>query len=99
MDKNISIVIQSRLGSQRIPKKMLKPFSNTTLVDILLNKIVKLNSISPQQVYFCAYEDELIRVAEKYPVNIFKRSKESSNEEKDLKILYEWHTYNEQLLW
>lgn len=91
MDKNISIVIQSRLGSQRIPKKMLKPFSNTTLVDILLNKIVKLNSISPQQVYFCAHEDELIRVAEKYPVNIFKRSKESSNEEKDLKILYEWH--------
>lgn len=91
MGKDISVVVQSRLSSQRIPGKMLKPFNNTTLVDILLDKLTKLNSVNPQQVYFCAHEDELIRVAEKYPVNIFKRSKESSNEEKDLKILYEWH--------
>ena len=34
--KDIAVVIQARLGSQRIPNKMLKPFAGTTLVDIFL---------------------------------------------------------------
>ena len=91
MNKEISVVIQSRLGSQRVPKKMLKPFAGTTLVDILLSKVSKLKSITPNQVYFCAYEDELLNVGDEYPINIIKRSKESANEEKDLTILYEWY--------
>jgi CMP-N-acetylneuraminic acid synthetase len=91
MDKDISIVIQSRLGSQRIPGKMLKPFAGTTLVDILLEKIIKLKSIPPNQVYFCAHEDKLLKVASKYPINTIKRSQESAKEEKDIKILFEWY--------
>lgn len=91
MNKEISLVIQSRLGSQRIPGKMLKPFAGTTLVDILLEKVSKLKSISPDQIYFCAYEEELLDVASKYPVNLYKRSKKSANEEKDTKILFEWY--------
>lgn len=91
MNKQISLVVQSRLNSQRIPGKMLKPFADTTLVDILLGKLSKLETISLNQVYFCAYEDELIEVASKYNINIIKRSKESANEEKDIKILFEWH--------
>lgn len=91
MNKDISIVIQARLGSQRIPRKMLKSFANTTLVNILLEKIIKLNSINPNQIYFCAYENELLEVASNYPINIIKRSQESANEEKDVKILFEWY--------
>jgi CMP-N-acetylneuraminic acid synthetase len=91
MNKQISLIIQSRLNSQRIPGKMLKPFADTTLVDILLGKLSKLKTISLNQVYFCAYEDELIEVASKYNINIIKRSKESANEEKDIKILFEWY--------
>lgn len=91
MNKNISIVIQARLGSQRVPKKMIKPFANTTLINILLDKVSKLKTITPNQVYFCAYEDELLNIANKYPINTIKRSKESANEEKDLTILYEWY--------
>ena len=60
MDKDISIVVQSRLNSQRIPGKMLKPFSGTTLVDILLDKLTNLNSIDYSKVYFCAHEEELL---------------------------------------
>jgi CMP-N-acetylneuraminic acid synthetase len=90
MGKDISIVVQSRLGSQRIPGKMLKPFSGTTLVDILLNKLTNLNSIDYSKVYFCAHESELLDVASHYPVNTIKRSKESANEEKDIKVLFEW---------
>jgi CMP-N-acetylneuraminic acid synthetase len=91
MDKNISLVIQARLGSQRIPSKMLKPFAETTLVDILLKKVSNLKSIGLDKVYFCAYEDELLDVASKYSINTIKRSKESSQEEKDIKVLFEWY--------
>jgi CMP-N-acetylneuraminic acid synthetase len=91
MGKNISLVIQARLGSQRVPGKMLRSFAGTTLVDILLKKISNLKSIEPSQVYFCAYEDELIETASKYPINTIRRSKESANEEKDIKVLFEWY--------
>lgn len=90
MDKDISIVVQSRLNSQRIPGKMLKPFSGTTLVDILLDKLTNLTSVDYSKVYFCAHEQELLNVASNYPINTIKRSKASANEEKDIKILYEW---------
>lgn len=91
MSKNVSLVIQSRLGSQRIPGKMLKPFSDTTLVDILLKKVSNLKSIQPHQIYFCAYENELLQTASKHSINIIERSKGSSNEEKDIKVLFEWY--------
>ena len=87
---DICIVVQARLGSQRVPRKMIKPFAGTTLIDILLNKLVSLNSTDYSKVYFCAHEQELLDIATNYPVNIIKRSKESANEEKDIKILYEW---------
>jgi CMP-N-acetylneuraminic acid synthetase len=92
MSKDISIVVQSRLGSQRVPNKMLKPFAGTTLVDILLDKLTNLTSVDYSKVYFCAHEQKLLDVASQYPINIIKRSKASANEEKDIKILYEWHT-------
>ena len=92
MDKNISVVIQSRLGSSRIPGKMLKDFAGTTLVDILLTKLLKSKEVDPSQIYFCVGEDELIEVGNKYPINIIKRSDASLNEEKDIKVLYEWYT-------
>ena len=34
--KKICIIVQARLSSTRIPRKMIKPFGNTTLLDILL---------------------------------------------------------------
>ena len=91
MNKDISIVVQSRLNSIRIPNKMLRPFAGTTLVDILLSKLVNLKTLPPSNVYFCAYEDELLDVAQKYPINTIKRSKESSLEEKDPTITFEWY--------
>jgi len=91
MDKDISVVIQARLGSQRVSRKMLRPFAGTTLVDILLKKVSNLKSINSNQVYFCAYEDELLEVASKYHINTIRRSKESADEEKDIKVLFEWH--------
>lgn len=92
MDKKISIVIQSRLGSSRVPGKMLKDFAGTTLVDILLSKLMKSKEITPDQIYFCVGEEELIEAGSKYPINIVRRSQASLNEEKDITVLFDWHT-------
>ena len=39
--KDICILVQARLDSQRVPGKMLRPFADTTLVDILFEKLKK----------------------------------------------------------
>ena len=40
----IAVVIQVRLGSQRIPQKMIKPFAGTTLTDIFMEKVKQCKS-------------------------------------------------------
>ena len=36
--EDVAILIQARLSSTRIPKKMIRPFADSTLVDILFKK-------------------------------------------------------------
>jgi len=89
---DICIVVQARLNSQRVPGKMLKPFADTTLTDILFNKLKSLKSIPLKNIYFSAYEEELKEVDKKHNINIFNRSKQSANSEGNpLSEIYEWH--------
>ena len=55
---DICIVVQARMGSQRVPGKMLKPFANTTLTDILFDKLTQSTIVPKQNIYFSAYENE-----------------------------------------
>lgn len=89
---DICILIQARLGSQRVPGKMLRSFANTTLVDILFQKL-KLSKIIPlKNIHFSAYEEELKEVANKHNINIFHRSKSSAmSEGEPLSEIYEWY--------
>jgi len=87
---DICFVVQSRLNSERLPKKMIKPFNNTTLLDIALQKLVAATSIPNNQVYLSVHEDELISIGSKYPINIFKRSYESANCDNGISTLFEW---------
>lgn len=89
---DICLVVQARLGSQRIPGKMLRPFVDTTLVDILFEKLKKLKIIPLNNIYFSAYEKELKDVAKKHKINTFYRSEQSANSEGNpLSEIYEWH--------
>ena len=89
---DICILIQARLGSQRVPGKMLRSFANTTLVDILFEKLKKSKIIPSRNIYFSAYEQELKDVAEKHKINIFHRSfKSAQSEGNPLSEIYEWH--------
>lgn len=89
--KDVCFVIQSRVNSERVPKKVIKDFAGTTLVDIALNKLVKSSLIPNNQIYFSVYDKELIDIGKKYPINIFDRSYESANCDTGLTTLFEWH--------
>lgn len=87
----ICLMTQARLGSQRVPQKMIKPFAGTSLIDIALGKLEKSRSIHPDDVYISVYEEELKNVVRKYNVNIFHRSKESAfSEGESVQEIYEW---------
>ena len=89
---DVCILVQARLGSQRVPGKMLRPFAGTTLVDILFKKL-KTSTIIPQEnIYFSAYEKELKETANNHNINIFPRSEISAmSEGKPLTEIFEWH--------
>jgi len=89
--KDILFVIQSRLNSQRLPNKMLKPFKGGNLFRTAITKVLLSDYIPKENFYVSVYEDELIEEAEKLGVNIFKRSHESANNDNDLQKIYEWH--------
>jgi N-acylneuraminate cytidylyltransferase len=89
--KDIAIIVQARLDSQRVPRKMLRPFADTTLTEILFEKLKSSQVVSMDNVYFSAWEQELKDVARKHRVHVFDRSEASANEDNDLQLIYEWH--------
>ena len=62
--EDVCILVQARLGSQRVPNKMLRPFAGTTLTDILFKKLKSSKVIPKNNIYFSAWEQELKDVAE-----------------------------------
>ena len=60
---NIAVIINARLASTRLPKKLVKPFANTTLLDIALGK---LSQIEANEKYLAAADDEIISIWDKY---------------------------------
>jgi len=87
---DICFIIQSRLNSKRLPNKMLKPFANTTLFEIAIKKYIESTLIPNENIYLSLYDEELITVAKKYPVNIFNRSERSVSETKLPSEVSEW---------
>ena len=88
--EDICFIIYARLGSQRLPGKMLRPFADTTLVDIALEKIKSCKEIPLSNFYLCVHESELIERGQSHGVNVFRRSEASANEDTDVRVLMEW---------
>ena len=87
----VGFIIQGRLNSQRCPKKMIRNFAETTLLDLNIKKLVESNFVPNENIYISVYEDELKSIAQKYPVNIFDRSEKSANSEgTPMTEIYEW---------
>lgn len=89
-ESSVAVIIQARMGSERVPRKMLKPFAGTTLMDIAVDKIKK-SVIPHEHFYLSVAEPELKEFATAKGVQVFSRSQESANEDNDLGRIYEWH--------
>ena len=86
------IVVQARLGSERVPGKMIKSFAKSNLVDILLKKLKNLKNIPQSNIFLSAYEQELKDIARDNRINIYERSERSAKSEgQPLSEIYEWY--------
>jgi CMP-N-acetylneuraminic acid synthetase len=88
---DIVVILQARMNSQRVPKKMLKPFLDSNLFEIAINKLLNSKIIPKENIYISVFEDELKDIANKYNLNIYNRSEESANNDNSLQKIYEWH--------
>lgn len=91
--KNISevaVIIYARLSSERVPRKMIRKFGDTTLIDLALSKVKACKHIPLENFYLCVHEPELIGLGKLRGVNVFVRSYESAHEDSKLPVLMEW---------
>jgi len=95
MSKNIddiAFIVQARLNSQRVPRKMIKPFAGSNLFGIVLDKLLTSDIIPSENIIASVYEEELFHEANiKRNIRTFQRSYESANNDNDIKKIYEWH--------
>ena len=88
---DILFIIQARTQSTRVPNKMLKPFADSNLFEIAINKVLKSSIIPKDNFYLSIMDQELINIAIKYNINYFIRSKESTQEPVTLPKVFEWY--------
>lgn len=85
----IAVVVQARLNSERVPQKMIRPFNDTTLFGLVLDKLKA--SKHDLNIFASVHEEELVHIAAEREINIYKRSHESANNDNSLQKIYEWH--------
>jgi len=89
--EDVLVLIQARLSSQRAPRKMVRPFAGTTLMDICTEKLLKSKVFPKDNFYLAAHEKELIDIAVKHGANVFHRSEKSARSEgTPMTEMYEW---------
>ena len=89
--KDIAVIVQARVNSQRVLNKMLRPFAGTNLFELTLNKLLNSKVIPQQNIIASVYEDELKQIANNLNINTYNRSYESANNDNSLQKIYEWH--------
>lgn len=90
---DIAFIVQSNLGNDRVPRKMVRPFAGTTLFDLVLDKLVECDSISNANLYASVHEEELRQIAQSKDVRIYHRSFESATNTSDVRTVYEWYKF------
>ena len=80
----ITAVVAVRKGSQRVPNKNIKPFGDTTLLDLKLQTLLKVSNLD--EIIVNTDCDKMIEIGKSYGVKTQKRdeyfaSSEASNSE------------------
>lgn len=89
--KDIVFIIQARKGSTRVPNKMLRPFADSNLFEIVIQKLLKSKVIPKEQIYLSIYDEEFYAIAKKYDLNVYRRSERSVQEPLELHEALEWY--------
>ena len=92
--KNINevcFIIQARKQSTRVPNKMLRPFADSNLFTIAVDKILATEIIPKENFYVSIMDPEFQEIAEGRGVNVFIRSPDSVVEPLTLQKAFEWH--------
>jgi CMP-N-acetylneuraminic acid synthetase len=77
-DPTISVLVNARTTSSRLPRKLVLPFAGTTLIDISLEKLNRLDFFAHR--YFGVAERELRDRAVRYPnIEILDRAPDAIN--------------------
>jgi len=63
--KSISVVTNARLGSTRVPQKLIRPFADSNLLEIALSKLDKMDFFDHR--FLAVAEKELIAIGAKFP--------------------------------
>ncbi|MDD2983960.1 MAG: hypothetical protein PHQ74_11305 [Crocinitomicaceae bacterium] len=72
---NIGVIIQARLGSSRLPQKMLKPFfEDQTLLDVVLGKFTNFKYPIVLATSTSSIDDAIEAAAKDYPIEVFRGS-------------------------
>jgi CMP-N-acetylneuraminic acid synthetase len=73
----VAALLPVRLQSTRCPNKALRPFGDTTLTRLALDKISRSGAVDA--IYFAAHEEELLDLARDVPrVRLLRRSRASA---------------------
>lgn len=75
--KSIAFLLPVRKNSQRVKNKMLRPFADSSLFEIYLDKVECFKDIA----YVVAYEQEFIEIAKSRGFRYIRRNEESANGE------------------
>lgn len=87
--KTISAVINARLGSTRLPQKLIRPFAGSSLIEVALEKLNQMDFFENR--YLAVAEEPLKKLAPAYPnVTLLERNPESVKPGYgDHKVIYE----------
>jgi CMP-N-acetylneuraminic acid synthetase len=100
-DPTISVLVNARTTSSRLPRKLVLPFAGTTLIDITLEKMNRLDFFAHR--YFGVAETELREKACRYPnIEILDRDpdaiKPGYNDHRKVFAHYE-HVDSDYIMW
>jgi len=93
--EEVAVVVQARLSSERCPRKMIRPFADSTLTEVMTKKILSSKVIPKNNFYLSVYDPELKEIGHRLGANVFNRSEASAlwdgGPKSHIKDMYEWH--------
>ena len=90
MMKKFVCVVNARLKSERVPRKMLAPFAGSCLLEIALKKLLACDFLDQNQLYLGAYDEEIKDIGRKLGVQIYNRTYESTLEPVTMDVIYKY---------